>query len=62
MKNKSFLIYILTYPIIFVFFTVAFEKFKFSSGSTLLDVAILMLLTGVTGYIFSYYFGGRKNG
>jgi len=59
-KNKSFLIYILIYPIIFMLFSVAFEKFHFSSGSTLLDVAIVMFLTGITGYIFSHYLGGEK--
>jgi hypothetical protein len=43
-------------------FSVAFEKFQFSSGNTLLDVAIVMFLTGITGYIFSHYLGGEKFG
>jgi hypothetical protein len=59
MKRKTFLkmqlSYVLLYPILFIIFTLLLSSLKVSTGNTLLDVAVLMALSGVSGYLIAYY-------
>ena len=59
MKRKAFLkmqlSYVLLYPILFIAFTLLLSSLKLSTGNTLLDVAVLMALSGVSGYLIAYY-------
>jgi len=59
MKRKAFLkmqlSYVLLYPILFIVFTLLLSSLKLSTGNTLLDVAVLMALSGVSGYLIAYY-------
>jgi hypothetical protein len=59
MKSKTFLkmqlSYVLLYPILFIIFTLLLSSLKVSTGNTLLDVAVLMALSGVSGYLIAYY-------
>jgi len=59
MKDKKFLriqlSYVLLYPVLFIIFTLLLSSLKWSTGNTLLDVAVLMALSGVSGYLIAYY-------
>ena len=59
MKRKAFLkmqlSYVLLYPILFIVYTLLLSSLKLSTGNTLLDVAVLMALSGVSGYLIAYY-------
>jgi len=59
MKRKTFLkmqlSYVLLYPVLFIIFTLLLSSLKWSTGNTLLDVAALMALSGVSGYLIAYY-------
>jgi len=59
MKRKAFLkmqlAYVLIYPILFIVYTLLLSSLKLSTGNTLLDVAVLMALSGVSGYLLAYY-------
>jgi len=59
MKSKTFLkmqlSYVLLYPVLFIIFTLLLSSLKVSTGNTLLDVAALMALSGVSGYLIAYY-------
>ena len=59
MKSKQFLkiqlSYVLIYPILFIVYSLLFNSFKLTTGNILLDVGILMALTGVSGYLLAFY-------
>jgi hypothetical protein len=59
MKDKKFLrmqlSYVLLYPVLFIVFTLLLSSLRLSTGNTLLDVAVLMALSGVSGYLIAYY-------
>ena len=59
MKDKKFLrmqlSYVLLYPVLFIVFTLLLSSLRLSTGNTLLDVAVLMALSGVSGYLIVYY-------
>jgi hypothetical protein len=59
MKRKAFLkmqlSYVLLYPVLFIVFTLLLSSLRLSTGNTLLDVAVLMALSGVSGYLIAYY-------
>jgi len=59
MKRKTFLkmqlSYVLLYPVLFIIFTLLLSSLKWSTGNTLLDVAVLMALSGVAGYLIAYH-------
>jgi hypothetical protein len=59
MKAKQFLkvqlAYVLVYPMFFIIYSLLFERLNITTGNTLLDVGVLMALTGVSGYLTSFY-------
>jgi hypothetical protein len=64
MKPKQFLkvqlTYVIVYPLFFIAYTIFFNKFNITTGNTLLDVGVLMALTGISGYLVSFYAHFRR--
>jgi hypothetical protein len=58
-KQKQFLkiqlSYVLIYPILFIVYSLLFNSLKLTTGNILLDVGVLMALTGVSGYLLAFY-------
>jgi hypothetical protein len=54
------LFYVILYPAVFILWTLAFQHWHITTGDTLLDVAVLMLLTGVLSFLIAWTVGSRK--